>query len=292
VTALVLDLLPFALGLVLGWLARQWTRDGYVEVGPWRYPPEQAAGSGGETDSQAESPAPAQPGPEPREPGLARLPASAAEEAGDEGSGHADLAREVRTLATSFEKQSTQLGALRADFKLRLENIEAALQELGRPAGNDAVLEGRDEADGLWRREAADALPLTGEDRDDGQADDGGDAWLRGVETHSVPMLDLGGPSAAPPPSSGVPVEVREGMLILSHSLPPVAYAVSEGKGLARVFLNESVEINEFALPKWQAFFEMRGARPYATYRTVRAAQVKWDGERGAPINPGVAEAV
>jgi hypothetical protein len=98
----------------------------------------------------------------------------------------------------------------------------------------------------------------------------------------------------ANPGASGRPVEVRDGVLVISHSLPPAAYAVPEGQGRAKVYLNDSVEINEFALPKWEAFFEMHGARPYATYRTVRPAEVSWDAaaERGSPLTMGVAEAV
>jgi len=174
------------------------------------------------------------------------------------------LTRKVSDFEGTVERHAQQMQALRTEFRQRLDALEGRLREMERrvppPATQPPV-----------------APPPRG---------------FPEMETYGVTLAD-----PAPgwdPGASGRPVEVRDGTLVVSHSLPPTAYVVPEGQGKARVFLNGSVEINEFALPKWEAFFEMRGARPYATYRTVRPAEVSWDtaAERGSLITMGVAEAV
>jgi hypothetical protein len=323
--ALLVDVLPFALGLLVGWCARQWRKEGSVQIGSWRYPPLTGDSPPSEAPSSAAGVPDGPAGPAGRGAGGAAPPppaddatwisavdavstGQAGETAGAPGlrSGapepseserrlYGELVVEMRTVSANLAQQTNQLGALRTDFKQRLESIEGAVREMERQAADAArEAERRMSTDPVVKRvDDGDALPRrTDAGGEDGRWADAGTNWISGVETHSVSMLEPGRALDSFAASSGVPVEVREGMLVLSHSLPPMAYAVPEGKNRARVFLNESVEINEFALPKWQAFFDLVRARPYATYRTVRAAEVSWDGERGAPLNPGVAEPV
>lgn len=112
-------------------------------------------------------------------------------------------------------------------------------------------------------------------------------------------MLGGGFPSAAAEPAwspgaADQPVEVRDGVLVVSRSLPPAGWVVTTGTGQARVYLNAEVPLSEFSLPKWGAFFDMQGGGPYAAYRTRRPAEVRWDEAtgRGELIRKGVAEAV
>ena len=189
--------------------------------------------------------------------------------AGATGMQIGNLTRKVSDFEKTLDRHAQQVQALRTEVRQRMDALEGRLVEAERRASAPRRDPPRDQP-----------RPAPYETE------------VAGVETYGVPLRDLA--PVANPGASGRPVEVRDGALVISHSLPPAAYAVPEGQGRARVFLNESVEINEFALPKWEAFFEMRGARPYATYRTVRPAEVSWDAaaERGSPLNTGVAEAV
>ena len=107
-------------------------------------------------------------------------------------------------------------------------------------------------------------------------------------------------PSAAPaaPSWSAGPadqaVEIRDGALVRSRSLPPAAYVSPSGAGQARVYLNPDVQMTEISLPKWEAFFDLQGGRTYTAYRTTRPAEVRWDeGEgRGELVSKGLAEAI
>jgi hypothetical protein len=89
-------------------------------------------------------------------------------------------------------------------------------------------------------------------------------------------------------------VEIRDGALVRSRSLPPAAYVSPSGAGQARVHLNPDVQMTEISLPKWEAFFDLQGGRTYTAYRTTRPAEVRWDeGEgRGELISKGLAEAI
>lgn len=90
------------------------------------------------------------------------------------------------------------------------------------------------------------------------------------------------------------PVEVRDGVLVASRSLPPAGYLSSTGSGPGRVYLNADVQLTEFSLPRWAEFFDLQEAKPYAAYRTIRPAEVQWDAGlgRGELIRKGVAEAI
>jgi hypothetical protein len=205
------------------------------------------------------------------------------------------LVNEMRRVTGALERQAEHLNALRVDFRDRLRAIENRLEERVRPASASASTPSPGSA-GIRGPEAQATARSFGELAPAALGEPDGppaDAWLHGVETRSLEPLGTA-PAAMAVPAGGRPVEVRDGVLVISHSLPPAAYAVPEGTGRARVFLNDQVEINEYALPKWEAFFEMRGARPYAMYRTLRAAEVSWDAqaERGVPGAPGIAEAV
>jgi hypothetical protein len=89
-------------------------------------------------------------------------------------------------------------------------------------------------------------------------------------------------------------VEIRDGALVRSRSLPPAAYVSPSGAGQARVYLNPDVQMTEISLPKWEAFFDLQGGRTYTAYRTTRPAEVRWDeGEgRGELVSKGLAEAI
>jgi hypothetical protein len=106
-------------------------------------------------------------------------------------------------------------------------------------------------------------------------------------------------PTIPPAPSwsagpADQPVEIRDGALVRSRSLPPAAYVSPSGAGQARVYLNADVQMTEISLPKWEAFFDLQGGRTYTAYRTTRPAEVRWDeGEgRGELVSKGLAEAI
>lgn len=131
-----------------------------------------------------------------------------------------------------------------------------------------------------------------------GYGDGGRDGFLETIDSTLYGAASLasaaGGERSWQPGPGDQPVEIREGVLVVSRSLPPAAYVASLGGGHGRVFLNPDVQMTEFSLPKWAAFFDLQGARPYAAYRTTRPAEVRWDeGQgRGELISKGLAEAI
>lgn len=129
-----------------------------------------------------------------------------------------------------------------------------------------------------------------------GYVDGGRDGFLEVIDGNLYGAASLGGGTAGAwrPGPGDQPVEVRDGVLVTSRSLPPAAYVASLGGGHGRVFLNPDVQMTEFSLPKWAAFFDLQGARPYAAYRTTRPAEVRWDeGQgRGELVSKGLAEAL
>jgi hypothetical protein len=116
-------------------------------------------------------------------------------------------------------------------------------------------------------------------------------------ERYGAGSLGLSSAGAEPAWSPGPgdqPVEVRDGVLVASRSLPPAGYLSAAGSGPAKVYLNADVQLTEFSLPKWAAFFDLPEARPYAAYRTRRPAEVRWDegAGRGELVAKGLAEAI
>lgn len=190
----------------------------------------------------------------------------------DQGEGQrlGSLAREVRNAEAGIDRLANEATAFRAEIRTRMDSVESRLSEVERRS--------------VARERSAPAPAALPAPR----------AWSEPAAAGWDLATGTGAGATYTPGPSARPVEVRDGVLVLSQLLPPAAYAEPAGYDRARVFLRDLVELNEFALPKWEAFFEMRGARPYAAYRTVRPAEVVWDAAagRGTPLTPGVAEAV
>jgi hypothetical protein len=187
-------------------------------------------------------------------------------------SDHRVLAQAASEMRGAVERQAEQLEALRTFWSQRLDSLEAKIDSLSRPA-KQAATPVRDEG-----RTVTSYAPAS----NSGHGEDS--SWLTAIP-------------AAPSWSAGPadqPVEIRDGELVRSRSLPPAAYASPSGAGQARVYLNPDVQMTEISLPKWEAFFDLQGGRTYTAYRTTRPATVRWDeGEgRGELIGKGLAEAI
>lgn len=200
------------------------------------------------------------------------------------------------------QQQAEQMGELRTFWANRLQSLESRIEQWMRSVpGTTAPAPG----DALPRLQAASNPPPVAEtgiswtERDRAQPQPQPDAWLRTVDAGGYGADSLRASSSSSPEGAWTagpgdrPVEIREGVLVASMSLPPAAYVALEA-GRARVYLNPDAPINEFALPKWEAFFDLSGARPYAAYRTRRPAEVRWDdaAARGELIAKGTAEAI
>jgi hypothetical protein len=189
-----------------------------------------------------------------------------------QSSDHRILAQAASEMRGAVQRQADQLAALRTFWSQRLDSLEAKIDSLSTAA-----------------KQAGDA------GRDDGRA-----AVSYAPPQHSGHGADSLWPPAIPavPSWSAGPadqaVEIRDGALVRSRSLPPAAYVSPSGGGQARVYLNADVQMTEISLPKWEAFFDLQGGRTYTAYRTTRPAEVRWDeGEgRGDLISKGLAEAI
>jgi hypothetical protein len=183
-----------------------------------------------------------------------------------------ELLQAAKEVRTALAKHSEEMGALRTFWSQRLDELSGRIGELAntRPgAGGDA-----------WRNTEGGGSAVPFDSATSGGGGSGG------------PALRLE-PAWTPGPGDQ-PVEVRDGVLVVSRSLPPAGYLAASGSGQARVYLNADVPLTEFSLPRWAAFFDLQEARPYAAYRTRRPAEVRWDegAGRGELINKGLAEAI
>ncbi|WP_420128170.1 hypothetical protein [Longimicrobium sp.] len=209
---------------------------------------------------------------------------------GDHGSGHGDgsgppptgeqraLLNAANQLRDALEKQARQMEELRTFWSQKLDELNGKIGELARAQARRLERAPdpppRVEADGGY------AAPY--------------DAGMYGSESLGM-QFPAPEPAWSPGPGPGdQPVEIRDGVLVVSRSLPPAGYVSVGGSGQARVYLNAEVPLTEFSLPKWAAFFDLQGARPYTAYRTRRPAEVRWDegSGRGELISKGTAEAI
>ncbi|HEX8394034.1 MAG TPA: hypothetical protein VF665_16955 [Longimicrobium sp.] len=184
---------------------------------------------------------------------------------------------EVRRAA---EQQALQMQAMRTSLSVDIDRLEGKIDEISRDRSTPWS--------GGWTAEAR-TVPSSA------SAGNAAPAWLEEAGRYGAESLR---PSSAEPAwapgSADTPVEIRDGVLVASRSLPPAAYAVADGGGRARVYLNPDAALNEFALPKWQAFFDLDGEKAYACYRTRRPAEVRWDdaAARGELVSRGQAESI
>lgn len=180
--------------------------------------------------------------------------------------------QDIRSLQDILDRQARQVQELRTRCDQRFTTLEQRMDTMERAARGRSP-----EQPGALARPGAERAPYAAE------------PFGYGVDT-----IGYGAPAETGrrPGPGDLPVEVRDGAVVTSDALPPTAFVVSDGAGRGRVFLNPEVQLNEFALPKWEEFFELRGRQPYASYRTVRPAEVSWDSTsgRGALVTMGMAE--
>lgn len=186
---------------------------------------------------------------------------------------HRILAQAATEMRGAVERQAEQMEKLRTFWSQRLDAVEEKLDLLSRSA-KQAAAPVRDDERTAASYTVAPSAGSYGEDN----------SWLAAIP--AVPSWSAGPADQA--------VEIRDGALVRSRSLPPAAYVSPSGAGQARVYLNADVQMTEISLPKWEAFFDLQGGRTYTAYRTTRPATVRWDeGEgRGELISKGMAEAI
>jgi hypothetical protein len=186
---------------------------------------------------------------------------------------HRLLAQAASEMRGAVERQAEQMEKLRTFWSQRLDAVEEKLDLLATSA-KQAAPPVRDDERTAASYTVAPSAGSYGEDS----------SWLTAIPT--VPSWSAGPADQA--------VEIRDGALVRSRSLPPAAYVSPSGAGQARVYLNPDVQMTEISLPKWETFFDLQGGRTYTAYRTTRPAEVRWDeGEgRGELISKGLAEAI
>ncbi|HEY0036692.1 MAG TPA: hypothetical protein VGB66_08400 [Longimicrobium sp.] len=201
------------------------------------------------------------------------LPHSAAP-TGDGGqTGYAEIIRLTGEVRHLLGQQAKQMEQLRTTLGSQIHDIGEKVDALAatRTSGGQARGERRDPVPASFS-----PPPNSGHGEDS--------SWLTAIP--AVPSWSAGPADQA--------VEIRDGALVRSRSLPPAAYVTPSGAGQARVYLNPDVQMTEISLPKWEAFFDLQGGRTYTAYRTTRPAEVAWDeGEgRGELVSKGLAEAI
>jgi hypothetical protein len=98
-----------------------------------------------------------------------------------------------------------------------------------------------------------------------------------------------------PAAAGGLPVEIRDGLIVPSRSLAATGSLVpGEGATPALLYLNESVEIDHLSHNRWSEYFDFGGGEPYRRYRTVEPSRIDWNPatEQGRLIEHGRVEAV
>ena len=197
-----------------------------------------------------------------------RDPGSASGLGQEQSGGQQVLVQAAKEVRNALDQQSKQMAELRTFRARRLDELEGRLGARAAAQGGDAGGYASPHDPGLYGAESLGRVPAGGE-------------------------RALGEPAWSPGPGDQ-PVEVRDGVLVASRSLPPAGYLSVAASGEARVYLNADAPLTEFSLPKWAAFFELQGGQAYAAYRTRRPATVRWDegSGRGELVSKGLAEAM
>jgi hypothetical protein len=195
-------------------------------------------------------------------------------------------ARPEATPRPAFRAAAAQPGVLELDA--RIDGIQKALESRmlaleGRIEIVQQMLEARSDV------AAAGHSSLTGDGSPSG-ASAGGDAFTIQPVTSAAGSQAGGGFGATG--GGRVPVEIRDGAIVPSQSLPPEAWLVPQGGGRASLSLNAEVLLNTFALDRFSYFFDL-GDRREGFYETRRPAEVAWDDgqQRGSLVAPGKAVA-
>jgi hypothetical protein len=221
----------------------------------------------------------------------------------EQSGGQRALVQAANEVRNALEKQAAQMAELRAFWSQRLDELDGKIGALA------VAQAGMRESAPERRPESARDVGYAGGSQPDAGRDPGGyaapyDPGMYGAESLGRPLAggdrgigepawSMGEPAWSPGPGDQ-PVEVRDGVLVVSRSLPPAGYLSVTASGEARVYLNADTPLTEFSLPKWAAFFELPEGKAYAAYRTRRPATVRWDEGtgRGELISKGLAEAI
>jgi hypothetical protein len=154
----------------------------------------------------------------------------------------------------------------------RLTRMETEVAELRNAVG--ALQDGvRELADRLAGPRPAGMDAVAYRDPVRGEAGGTGDRQRLDYLDHGTHMIDLG--SAEP---GGRGVDLDGGQVVLSRSLESVATLVGGADGRpARLYLNESIEIDHMAFDRWKEYFDFEGGVAYRRYRTTQPALVEWN---------------
>lgn len=108
----------------------------------------------------------------------------------------------------------------------------------------------------------------------------------------SQPLSLRGGGGGREPQGSRVPVELNGTEVCVTHSIPPEAWLVPQGGGIAQVSLNPEVAHPRYSLDRLATFFDL-GDRREGAYVTRAPAEVSWDDreQRGSLRRSGKAVA-
>lgn len=185
----------------------------------------------------------------------------------------------------------TDQDEVRGQLEYRVADLEGQVHELlsrlERVEDKIKVSGTQDEVSGS-RGRAPDVGPLP--DKEARNIPNDGDPWSGALDQYSSEALSK--PPQGPP---GKPVDIRDGVIVPSRSLAAVGSLLIESAGeTARLYVNESVEIDHLAKQHWSEYFDFGTGEPYRRYRTLEPSRVRWSGlkEEGRLIERGRVEAI